>query len=110
MRILTKLAVLGGIAYVGKRLYDSYAAPAAGVGNANLGNRVGFDTPTGTDPAAKYSEPGYQDKSFGQAVEQDQQLVDRLVRDSGGDMNAAESQFREESAGAPVLDRQETQK
>jgi hypothetical protein len=109
MRLITKLAVLGGVAYLGKRLYDSYATPAQGVANANLGGLVGFDTPTGTDPGAKYSEPGYQDKSFGQAVDQDQRLVDELVRKSGGDVGAAETEFREASAGAPALDRQQQQ-
>lgn len=109
MRRLTKLAMLGGIVYLGKRLYDSYSAPARGAGNANLGGRVGFDTPTGTDPAAKYSEPGYQGKSFGQAVNQDQQLVDELVRESDGNLGAAEEQFRERSAGAPALNRQQSQ-
>ncbi len=109
MRLVTKLALLGGVAYLGKRLYDSYAAPAGGASNATLGSRIGFDTPTGTDPAAKYSEPGYQGKSFGQAVDQDQRLVDELMRTSGGDVGAAEAQFREASAGAPVLDRQEQQ-
>ena len=50
--------------------------------------------------------PGYEDKSLGQAVNQDADLVDRLVEETGGDLNAAEARFDEESAGAPVLHRQ----
>lgn len=68
--------------------------------------RVGTDTPTGTDPDAKYEQPGYEDKSLGQAVNQDQELVDELLDENGGDEAAAERQFREQSAGAPTLDRQ----
>ena len=56
---------------------------------------------------APWSAPGYEDKSFGQAVNQDQQLVDDLVRETGGDMAEAEARFREESAGAPAIARQE---
>ena len=36
----------------------------------------GTDTPTGTDPDATWSEPGYEDKSLGQAVDQDADLAD----------------------------------
>jgi hypothetical protein len=67
----------------------------------------GTDTATGTDPDAKYDEPGYEDKSLGQAVNQDQQLVDDLLEQEGGNEEAAEAEFRERSAGAPALDRQE---
>ena len=66
---------------------------------------AGEDTPTGTDPDAKYDEPGYEDKSFGQAVDQDQELADRLARESGDDDEAA-TRFESESAGAPARDRQ----
>ena len=65
----------------------------------------GEDTPTGTDPDAKYDEPGYEDKSFGQAVDQDQELADRLARESGDDDEAA-ARFESESAGAPARERQ----
>jgi len=67
----------------------------------------GTDTPTGTDPDAKYDRPGYEDKSFGQAVDQDQQLVDRLVDESDGDLEQAEARFEDESAGAPARARQD---
>ena len=66
---------------------------------------AGEDTPTGTDPDAKYDEPGYEDKSFGQAVDQDQQLADRLARESEDDDEAA-ARFESESSGAPARDRQ----
>lgn len=65
----------------------------------------GQDTATGTDPDAKYDEPGYQDKSFGQAVQQDQELADRLDDESNDDSEASEK-FDEESAGAPARERQ----
>ncbi len=68
--------------------------------------RPGTDTPTGTDPDATYSEPGYQDKSLGQAVNQDQDLVEDLLDETDGDEDAAEERFEEESAGAPTLRRQ----
>jgi hypothetical protein len=64
------------------------------------------DTATGTDPEAKYDEPGYEDKSFGQAVNQDQELADELLREEDGDIDAAEERFLDESAGAPALRRQ----
>jgi len=67
---------------------------------------VGTDTPTGTDPDAKYEQPGYEDKSFGQAVNQDQELVDDLVRATDGDLDEAARRFEEESAGAPARARQ----
>jgi hypothetical protein len=63
----------------------------------------GTDTPTGTDPEAKYSEPGYQDKSLGQAVNSDEELVEDLLEETGGDVEAAEERFEHESAGAPRL-------
>ncbi len=66
----------------------------------------GRDTPTGTDPDARYEQPGYEDKSMGQAVNQDEELVDELLEETDGDMEEAERRFNEESAGAPALDRQ----
>ena len=67
----------------------------------------GTDTPTGTDPDAKYEQPGYEDKSFGQAVNQDQELVDDLVEETGGDLKTAAERFEEESAGSPARQRQQ---
>ena len=66
----------------------------------------GTDTPTGTDPEASYDRPGYEDKSFGQAVDQDRELVDRLVEETDGDLGEADERFRQESAGAPAIERQ----
>ncbi len=66
----------------------------------------GHDTATGTDPDAKYDSPGYEDKSFGQAVNQDQDLVDELLDDADGNVEEAERRFQDESAGAPALERQ----
>lgn len=67
---------------------------------------IGHDTPTGTDPDAKYVEPGYEDKSLGQAVSQDEELVEELLEETGGDVEEAERRFEEESAGAPARARQ----
>ena len=67
---------------------------------------AGTDTPTGTDPDALYEQPGYEDKSFGQAVDQDQELVEELLVESDGDVEEAEARFEEESAGAPAAQRQ----
>ncbi len=66
---------------------------------------AGQDTQTGTDPDAKYDQPGYEDKSFGQAVGQDQELAERLEREAGDDTEAAD-RFESESAGAPARERQ----
>ncbi len=66
----------------------------------------GRDTATGTDPDAKYDAPGYEDKSLGQAVNEDMETVDQLVAQSGGDLAAAEARFQQASAGAPALARQ----
>jgi hypothetical protein len=114
MRLMTKLIALGGMAYGVKWAYDKYVASggqAGDHGNEEAGRgspvHIGYDTPTGTDPTAKYSGPGYEDKSFGQAVNEDQELVDRLVDHADGDLDVAENAFRESSAGAPALDRQE---
>jgi hypothetical protein len=66
----------------------------------------GRDTPTGTDPDAKYDTPGFEDKSLGQAVNQDEDLVDELLDETGGDVDEAEQRFEDLSAGAPALHRQ----
>lgn len=66
----------------------------------------GKDTATGTDPDAKYEQPGYEDKSFGQAVNQDQELAEQLLDEADGDAEKAAGKFEEESAGAPVLNEQ----
>jgi hypothetical protein len=66
----------------------------------------GHDTPTGTDPDAKYDQPGYEDKSIGQAVNQDEELVDELLEETDGDLEEAEARFEDESAGSPALHRQ----
>jgi hypothetical protein len=121
MRLLFKLGVLGLAAFGAKTLYERFAASSTAGGSGGTGGgsaidlssarasgvQSGRDTATGTDPSAKYAQPGYEDKSLGQAVQQDQQLVDRLVSETGGDMHAAESRFRAESAGSPALARQE---
>jgi hypothetical protein len=66
----------------------------------------GHDTATGTDPDATYDEPGYEDKSFGQAVDEDAERVDELVEEECGDLDEAEERFEEESSGAPARERQ----
>jgi len=62
----------------------------------------GEDTATGTDPAATYDQPGYEDKSFGQAVDEDRGLVDDLLDETGGDQVEAERRYEQESSGAPA--------
>jgi hypothetical protein len=74
-----------------------------GAGGSGSG---GQDTATGTDPDAKYEEPGYQDKSFGQAVDRDQDLAEELLDETGGDESAAAERFEKESAGAPAREHQ----
>ena len=66
----------------------------------------GTDTATGTDPDASYETPGYEDKSLGQAVDQDRVLADRLMAEEDGDAEAAEERFDQEATGAPALARQ----
>ena len=66
----------------------------------------GTDTPTGTDPDAEYVEPGFEDKSLGQAVDQDEDRAERLLAEEGGDEEAAAERFEEESQGAPARERQ----
>jgi hypothetical protein len=63
----------------------------------------GQDTATGTDPDAKYDLPGYEDKSLGRAVNQDEQLVDELLDETGGDVEQAERRFAQQSTGSPAI-------
>lgn len=107
MRRLLKLGTLGLAAYGAATLYDRYRGGTTGAPGAPAARPPGRDTATGTDPSAKYERPGYEDKSFGQAGNQDQALADRLVGETGGDLEAADRRFREEAAGAPALARQE---
>ena len=67
---------------------------------------VGQDTATGTDPNARYEQPGYEDVSFGQATARDADLVDRLLAEEAGDKASAEERFQKEAVGAPALARQ----
>jgi hypothetical protein len=106
MRKVMKLAVLGMAAYGASQLYaqaKKFSTPAP---NSTTSGSVGHDTATGTDPDAKWTGPGYEDKSLGQAVNQDVELVDRLVQETDGDLDEAEARFDQESAGAPALHRQ----
>jgi hypothetical protein len=93
------VVVLGGLAMGARALLrkrrEGTATPTA------------RETATGTDPHAKWSQPGYEDKSFGQAVNQDQQLVEQLAHEAGGDLERAEAEFKKRSAGAPALARQD---
>lgn len=66
----------------------------------------GTDTPTGTDPDAEYDKPGFEDKSLGQAVGQDEDLVDELMEETDGDVDEAAERFEDESQGAPARERQ----
>ena len=68
--------------------------------------RPGTDTATGTDPDAKWDKPGYEDKSLGQAVQQDEELAEDLADDENLDDAEASKRFDEESAGAPARQRQ----
>jgi hypothetical protein len=68
----------------------------------------GTDTATGTDPDARYTGPGYEDVSFGQAVDRDAELAERLTEETGSEAEA-EARFGEEAVGAPALDRQDDQ-
>ena len=106
MRKILKLAVLSMAAYGTSQLYAQVKKASTPTGGTMTRDTTGRDTATGTDPNAKWTGPGYEDKSLGQAVNQDAQLVDRLVEETGGDLDAAETRFNRESAGAPALDRQ----
>jgi hypothetical protein len=68
--------------------------------------RTGTDTPTGTDPVAQYEVPGYEDKSFGQAVDRDSERVEELLAEERGDEAAAEERFEAESQGAAAREKQ----
>jgi hypothetical protein len=105
MRFVIKLVVLAGLVYAGKWIYDNFVSQSAS--SPPEPQRFGYDTPTGVDPAAKYERPGYEDKSFGQAVSQDMETSDRLVEEAKGDMEQAALRFRSVSAGAPAIERQE---
>lgn len=113
MRGMVKMAVLGLAAYGGKVLYDQQVRPRLAErgdgGPTGSAGATGWDTPTGTDPDAKYTEPGFQDVSFGQAVDRDMQLADRLLEETGGDRRAAASRFEREATGAPTLARQQSE-
>lgn len=65
----------------------------------------GTDTPTGTDPDATWDGPGYEDKSLGQAVQQDEELAEDLAASDLTDEEASE-RFDEVSHGAPARQRQ----
>src|SRR3954447_7238422 len=118
IRFLFRVGTLALAGIGAKSLYDKYVADSApdqplwSKGPIDLSRddrtvATATDTPTGTDPNAKYREPGYQDKSLGQAVNQDAELADRLMDETGGDTAAAEARFRSESAGAPAPAEQE---
>jgi hypothetical protein len=64
--------------------------------------QAGRDTATGTDPQAKYDEPGYEDKSLGQAAAQDAELAERLANETA-DLDEAERRFEAEAVGSPAL-------
>lgn len=83
------------------------ARPADATGAVPRVPAPGTDTPTGTDPAARYTGPGYEDVSFGQATARDAALADRLVAESAGDLEAAERRFGAEAVGAEVLARRQ---
>lgn len=106
MRKLLKLGMFAGIAYAAKMAYDNFRAAQGPARSTSGSGTTGYDTPTGTDPGAKYDRPGYEDKSFGQAVAADQRLADEIAHDTGN-FDEAEDRFRRESAGAPAIARQE---
>ncbi|HEY3834664.1 MAG TPA: hypothetical protein VGO03_20390 [Acidimicrobiia bacterium] len=91
--LLLAAAGLGGLAFWLLRNRRAASAPA-------------MDTATGTDPDAKYDQPGYEDKSLGQAVNADMDLADELIDEEHGDLARAEQRFADESSGAPALRRQ----
>jgi hypothetical protein len=106
MRKMMKVAVFSLAAYGASQLYAQVKKLSTPMGRSVTGGAAGHDTATGTDPNAKWSRPGYEDKSLGQAVKQDAELVDRLMQQTGGDLAEAEARFDEDSAGAPALHRQ----
>jgi hypothetical protein len=103
--MMKKLFLLGVGGAAGKVLLDKRRGTQREPGpNAGVAGVV--DTPTGTDPNAKYTAAGFEDKSIGQAVNQDAELAERLLAESDGDTAEAERRFQEESAGAPKLQAQ----
>ena len=60
----------------------------------------------GTAEPGHDTATGYEDKSFGQAVNQDQELVEDLLEETDGDVEESERRFGHESAGSPAIARQ----
>lgn len=111
MRRLLKFGLLIAATAGAKRVYGAWRdSGRTERGSSERENREpaspGKDTPTGTDPEALYVEPGYQDKSFGQAVDQDTALVAKIVEEEGGDLEHAEERYERESIGSPARRRQ----
>jgi hypothetical protein len=108
---LLRLVVLSLAAYGAAHLWQRHGRGVLEKWQATRGRTgsadAGHDTPTGTDPYAKYEQPGYEDKSFGQAVKADQALADQLVREEHGDVARAEQRFNAEATGAPAIARQQ---
>jgi hypothetical protein len=104
--MMKKLFLLGVGGAAGKVLLDKRRGTQRESGGPNAGVAGVVDTPTGTDPNAKYTAAGFEDKSIGQAVNQDAELAERLLAESDGDTAEAERRFQEESAGAPKLQAQ----
>jgi len=104
MRMLIRLGVLTLAGVGAKTLYDRYGSTlrSAFAGSSPYG---GTDTTTGTDPDAKYEGPGFEDKSFGQAVAADLELAAEIAEESET-IEEADARFREEATGAPALKRQ----
>lgn len=112
MRRLLKFGLLVAATAGARRVYGAWRdsgrteRPRPHVASGREPARPGRDTPTGTDPEALYVEPGYHDKSFGQAVDQDAALVAKIVEEEGDDLAHAEERFERESIGAPARRRQ----
>jgi hypothetical protein len=81
----------------------------SGDDEARMPEETPTDTMTGTDPDAKYTGPGYEDKSFGQAVDQDMEMAEHLLDETDGDEDEASRRFDEEATGAPARQRQQGQ-
>ena len=107
MGVIKKLLLLGVGAAAGKAVLEKRRKSQLGSRGPNTDIAVVVDTPTGTDPNAKYTTAGFEDKSIGQAVNQDAELAERLLAESDGDKAEAERRFMNESAGAPKLRAQE---
>lgn len=111
MRRLLKFGLLIAATAGAKRVYAAWRdSGRTARGRPEPGAREpvapGRDTATGTDPEALYVEPGYHDKSFGQAVDQDAALVAKIVEEEGDDLEHAEERYERESIGAPARRRQ----